>query len=206
MDSRNIVEKKSVSGIFFEQNTALDFYEGKNFLLHLFKELQCEVLWQRNDKHQFPWLSLHQSAKIMHNDVCVGVAGMVQDNVMNMLSAAGGAAFMFELDADYLSNYKHPVVRFTPLPKYPAVYRDVSVILSISITADAVIDMIKGVDTLIRSVTLIDFFTKEEWKDEKSLTLHIEIRDDNKTLEHDEVEHVWQRVIAALQQCGARIR
>jgi phenylalanyl-tRNA synthetase beta chain len=206
MNNGNIIEKKSVSGIFFEQNTALDFYEGKNFLLHLFKELQCDVLWDRNDMYQFSWLSPHQSAKIMHNDVCIGIAGMVQDNVINILSAAGGAAFIFELDADYLSNYKHPVVRFKPLSKYPAVYRDISIIINISITAKAVIDIINGVATLIRSVTLIDFFTKEEWKDEKSLTLHIEIRDDNKTLEHDEVEHVWQRVIAALQQYGAKIR
>jgi len=142
----------------------------------------------------------------MHQGHTIGIAGMVENNIVNRLSDAPASLFIFELDADYLLNYKHDKIRFTPLPKYPAVYRDVSVMIALSTTVDTISRTIKNLDDRIKSIELIDFFAKDEWVHQKSLTFHIEIRDEYKTLEHAHVEEVWNKISTALTALGAVIR
>lgn len=199
-------EKKSLSGVFFEREKSFDFYDGKALLTQIFDELHLSVTWEKPESITFPWLRQHQTAMLWHNDVCIGTAGMVESIIVNELSVAGGAVFLFELDGDYLLNYKQPKVRFVPLPKYPSVKRDVSMMVPLSSTTSIIADLIKESDARIVSVTLLDFFTKPEWYDKKALTFHVEIRDNEKTLEHDEVEGLWSSVIARLQTYGAVIR
>lgn len=206
LDKDVMSEKKSLSGIFFEREKNFDFYDGKALLTQIFDELHLSVTWKKPESIMFPWLSQHQAASLWHNDVCIGTAGMVENIIINELSVAGGAAFLFELDGDCLLNYKRPVVRFIPLPKYPSVKRDVSMMVSLSSTTDILADLIKKSDARITAVTLLDFFTKSEWQDQKAMTFHVEIRDNEKTLEHDEVEAIWSSVIARLQTYGASIR
>ncbi|HLC07296.1 MAG TPA: phenylalanine--tRNA ligase subunit beta [Candidatus Babeliales bacterium] len=208
MSGDAIVEQKSLSGIFFTQpsSLAIDFYAGKEMLMRMFDELHMEISWQPNDGTDFSWMMPHQTAILKHNGVRIGIAGMVESSVVNAISAAGGSAFMFEVNADYLLDYRKPVVRFNPLSKYPSVRRDVSMLISAAITADVLTDVIKSVDKRIELVTLIDFFTKPEWKDQKAMTFHVEMCDKEKTLTSDEVEGMWSRVIAQLQLQGAVIR
>ena len=205
MQGEEIIEQKSVSGIFFDQ-AGLDFYVGKSLLMRMFDELHMNVTWMPNDGVDFSWCSSYQTAILMHEDKRIGIAGMVEDSVMNSLSPAGGAAFIFEINADYLLEYKRPLVRFSPLSKYPSVRRDVSMLITVAVTADTLTNIIKSVDERIEAVRLIDFFTKPEWKDQKAMTFHVEMCDKEKTLVADEVEEMWSRVIAQLQQQGAVIR
>jgi phenylalanyl-tRNA synthetase beta chain len=201
------IEQKMLSGIFFEQENDFDFYDGKHYLQQLFEQLHIDVAWNKNEQNKFSWLSEHQTACLMHNDVCIGVAGMVDQSVVTMLSPAGGAAFIFELNGDYLLNYKRQSVKFTPLLKYPSVRRDVSIMVPLSCTAALITDVIKSVDQRIQSVALIDFFEKPEWKDQKALTFHIIMADTEKTLEHDDVEFLYSSIIDVLRSsCGAHIR
>jgi phenylalanyl-tRNA synthetase beta chain len=202
----DIIEQKSLSGIFYESTLSrLDFYTGKAILERLFEKLHMNVTWAQYGDAEFSWLS-SQAAALMHDDIQIGIAGMVDDATIPFLSPAGGAAFIFEINGDYLLDYKRPSVRFEPLSKYPSVRRDVSMLINVSVTTDALIQMITKVDKRIEHVTLLDFFTKPEWKDQKAMTFHVEIGDKEKTLVSDEVEEIWKKVLAQLQQQGATIR
>jgi phenylalanyl-tRNA synthetase beta chain len=200
----DVIEQKSLSGIFYEQD--VNFYTGKAMLVRLFEKLHMNVIWMPYNGAEFSWLSSYQTAALMHDDKQIGIAGMVDDATISFLSPAGGAAFIFEINGDYLLDYKKPAVRFEPLSKYPSVRRDVSMLISVSVTTDALIEMITSVDKRIEHVTLLDFFTKPEWKDRKAMTFHVEIGDKEKTLVADEVEEIWNKVLAQLQQQGAIIR
>lgn len=209
----DIVEQKSLSGIFFSvsptnvvQGEGIDFYTGKALLKRMFDMLHMDVAWVPYEGADFPWCSSHQTATLMHNDKSIGIAGMVEDAIIPFLSPSGGAAFIFEINADYLLDYNKPSVRFEPLSKYPSVRRDVSMLISLSVSTDTLIHTIKEVDKRIEDVTLIDFFTKPEWKDQKAMTFHVEMGDREKTLVSDEVEQIWNKVIVQLQQQGAVIR
>jgi phenylalanyl-tRNA synthetase beta chain len=165
-----------------------------------------DVTWQPYEKVDYPWLASHQTATLMHEGRVIGIAGMINEAVKPYLSAYNASAFIFEINADYLLQYKRPLVRFEPLSKYPSVRRDVSMLIPTEISADALITRIKEMDKRIEDVTLIDFFSKPEWKDKKAMTLHVQMCDKEKTLVGDEVEALWQRVIAQLHQQGAVIR
>lgn len=204
MQGEDIIEQKSVSGIFFDQK--IDFYAGKAMLVRMFDELHMDVTWMPHDGVEFLWCSSYQTAILMHDGKRIGLAGMVDESVLHSLCPVGGAAFIFEINADYLIEYKRPLVRFESLSKYPSVRRDVSMLIPVAATTDALTKMIKAIDKRIEDVTLIDFFTKPEWKDQKAMTFHVEMCDKEKTLVADEVEEMWGRVIAQLQQQGAVIR
>jgi phenylalanyl-tRNA synthetase beta chain len=207
MHDENMIEQKSLSGIFFSQKAdEIDFYTGKALLSRMFDELHMNVIWQKNDDSATPWNMQHRTAVLVHDDQTIGIAGMVEQSVINELSPAGGSAFIFEINADYLLKYRKPIVRFNALSKYPSVRRDVSMLIGVSATTDMLIKGIKEVDKRIESVALIDFFTKPEWKDQKAMTFHVEIGDKEKTLTSQEVDEIWNRVIAQLQQQGAVIR
>jgi phenylalanyl-tRNA synthetase beta chain len=188
-----IVECKVVSGIFVEPN--FDFYAGKLLITRLFDMLDMQVNWQQDEQNKFPWYAPYQIASIMHDGQRIGHAGMTNDG-----------AFMFEIDADYLLAYKKPATQFVPIAKYPSVLRDVSILILMSMNAEILIDVIKSVDKRIESVTLIDFFVKPEWKDRKAMTFHITIGDKDKTLITQQVEEIYNNVVAQLQQAGAVIR
>ncbi len=205
MQGDDIIEKKSLSGIFFD-HASFDFYAGKNLLQRMFDELHMEVSWQSNDGSAYSWCSPYQTAILMHEGNIIGSAGMVQKAVVDAISPAGGCAFIFEVDADYLLEYRKPLVRFNPLSKYPSVRRDISILIAAEMKTDTLIDNIKNIDARITSVALIDFFSKPEWKDQKAMTFHIEMSDKEKTLTGDEVEKIYSAVVAQLQRQGGIIR
>jgi len=204
MHGDDIVEKKSLSGVFYEPQ--IDFYSGKALLTRLFDRLHMDVVWQKYDGAEFPWLLSDQTAVLMHDNKQIGIAGMVDESVKSYLSPTDCSAFMFEIDGDYLLNYKRPLTRFEPLSKYPSVRRDVSMLISVAVTTDSLIRVIKAIDKRIEKITLIDFFSKPEWKDQKAMTFQVEMGDKEKTLTADEIENIWTRVIVQLQQQGAVIR
>ncbi len=227
MQGDDIVERKSLSGVIFDQSSSakatadvtadvmadktaeaarFDFYAGKNMLMRLFDELHMDVTWQRNDGSIYSWYLPHQTAILVHQGRPIGSAGMVEKAVVDQLSPAGGAIFMFELDGDSLLEYRKPLKRFVPLSKYPSVRRDISMLIAAEVKTDALVDIIKNVDARIISVTLIDFFSKPEWKDQKAMTFHVEMSDKEKTMTTDEVEQIYNQVVAQLQQQGAVIR
>ena len=202
--NNDIIEQKSLSGIFFEPH--IDFYVGKQLLMRLFDQLHMNVVWQPVDGQTFPWYAAHQVAHLMHEGRFIGMAGMVEQSVINLFSPAGGAAFIFELNADYLVEYRKPLERFSPLSKYQSIRRDVSIFIDLSAAVDMLVTLIKNVDARIEHVTLLDFFTKSEWKDQKAMTFHIEMCDKEKMLAAHEVEGILNAVVAKLQEQGARIR
>jgi len=203
----NVVEQKSLSGVFFScVKETIDFYGGKAMLSRLFDELYMHVLWQPIENNKYSWSSGYHTAQLVHEGTVIGTAGMVDQTMVNELSSAGGSIFIFEINGDYLLDYRRPLKRFNPLSKYPSVRRDVSIMIGASITADALIDSIKASDRRIASVSLIDFFSKPEWKDQKSMTFHVEIEDKEKTLTAQEIDSIYNRVVGQLQQLGAVIR
>src|SRR5437762_7949628 len=99
-------KKKSLCGIFFQHDGAFDFYDGKLLLTQLFDELRLSVVWKKTDNKKFPWLHQYQTADLMHENTCIGIAGIVEQSIVNQLTESGGVIFLFELDGDYLTDHK----------------------------------------------------------------------------------------------------
>ena len=199
-----INEKKVLTGIFYSKHTPLNFYDIKAQLHKLFIQIAVPVEWNPVQKIPYPWFNNSQTAYLEHEGQSLGVAGMVDQSFLKRF--AEGSAFIFEFDAQRFEDYKKPFHRFQPLPKYPAVNRDISLIVPLSLSVQELTRIIAGFNEQIRSVVLIDMFQKKEWKQERALTFRYLIRSADKTLTKSEADAISKKVSSAVQHAGATVR
>ena len=114
-----------------------------------------------------------------------------------------------ELNFTSLCALQLPEATYTPLPKYPAVTRDLSVICDETVTvaeAQAVISEAAG--KLLRNIRLFDIYRGTGIADgKKSLAFSLELRSDERTLTDSDSEQVMSKVFSALsQKLGAALR
>jgi phenylalanyl-tRNA synthetase beta chain len=200
----SISEQRRLAGIFFDKKNPVDFYDAKLLLSNLFETLRCTVSWQQVADPEQPWFAPYRTAHILHNGQIIGTAGIVEPFFLKDIT--DGHAFAFELDGDFLLSFQHADVRFVPLPKYPDVHRDISMMVPLKVTVAQLQESIADADDHIKQVVLQDFFTKEEWKDKKSLTFRLVLRDTEKTMTKEEADAVCAKVAQVLHRAGAEIR
>lgn len=107
---------------------------------------------------------------------------------------------------DIRASFKQPI-QFTELPKFPSVFRDISILVASDTKIDQVqqeINRVGGI--LVVGVDLFDEFM-EEGSDTKSLAFHIEYRSSEKTLNDSEITEIHKKIEHALKkQFQAEIR
>lgn len=201
---QQIHEKKVLTGIMYEKRTGVHFYDMKAELHKLFIQLGMPVQWQSAQDIAYPWFDKAQTAHLEYNGESLGIAGIVEATFMKQ--CAEGSAFIFELNADVLGAYEKLIHTFHPLPKYPAIERDVSIMAPLSLTVEELTRLIMSIDDHIRSATLIDMFQKKEWHDQRALTFRYVMRDADKTMTKEQADSIDKKVYEIITQAGATIR
>jgi phenylalanyl-tRNA synthetase beta chain len=122
------------------------------------------------------------------------------------------APMVFELDATAL--LARDVPAYVPVQRQQSVWRDLSLIASDAVTHDALMQTIGAVQHggLIRSSKLFDIYKPatpgaDMKPGERSVSVRLELLDDELTLTDDRIESVVAEVLAALgQRLGVRLR
>ncbi|MDM7924014.1 MAG: hypothetical protein QUS14_17115 [Pyrinomonadaceae bacterium] len=99
-----------------------------------------------------------------------------------------------------LSQTPEPVL-YRPLPRYPAVVRDISLLVKREMSFAAIKDAIdeQGFE-LLRSVKYVDVYEgKGLADDERSLTIRLEYRSDERTLMDEDVDAVHSKILESLE-------
>ena len=114
-----------------------------------------------------------------------------------------------EIRFDKLLALQLPEATYVPLPKYPAVTRDLAILCREEVTvgeAEAVISQAAG--KLLRSIRLFDVYRGTGVPEgKKSLAFSLELRADDRTLTDTDSETVTKNVLEALEnQLGAVLR
>ena len=92
-------------------------------------------------------------------------------------------------------------VVYKPLPKYPAVTRDISLIVSEDVTVGAIEDVIfENGEKILEDVALFDVYRgRQVGEGKKSAAFALTYRDAEKTLTDEEVNAVHSKVLEALR-------
>ena len=114
-----------------------------------------------------------------------------------------------EIRFDKLLALQLPEATYVPLPKYPAVTRDLAIVCREEVTvgeAEAVITQAAG--KLLRNIRLFDVYRGTGVPEgKKSLAFSLELRADDRTLTDTDSETVTKNVLSALEsQLGAVLR
>ncbi len=118
-------------------------------------------------------------------------------------------AWVFELNFAHLAAAAQDSPRFQPLPRYPAVFRDLAIILSAAIPAAQVQDVLFACGRpLLVEAQLFDVYTGPPVPaGERSLAFHLCYRDPDRTLTEEDVNPWHEAIIQGLaKQLGARLR
>ena len=198
-----VFEQKTFAGILYDQKQ-VDFYQEKESLTTIFNALHLPVTWHKAENNLQPWYHPYQTAELKYEDQSLGFAGKINQAFLSKV--VEGDAFIFELDGDALLSLIPPQEKFEPLPKYPGTNFDVSMLIPLSVTVEQITQQIKKADGRIITTSLIDFFQKEDWVDQRSITMRIFARDPEKTLTKDDIDHIYSHVTISLKDLNATIR
>jgi phenylalanyl-tRNA synthetase beta chain len=147
-------------------------------------------------------------AAVSVDGVHLGYMGQVHPTVAKNYGI-DAEVYCCELSFTELLRVLLPDATYVPLPKYPGVSRDISVICDEALTvgqAEQVITASAG--KLLRGVKLFDVYRGTGVPEgKKSLAFSLELRADDRTLTDADSEAVMSKVLSALEaQCGATLR
>jgi phenylalanyl-tRNA synthetase beta chain len=147
-------------------------------------------------------------ARVMLGGVPLGHYGLVAGDVLRdhgiERPVAGG-----ELNYDILLRTYPPRGAVRPLPQFPSIERDVSLIVAESVPWDRVRGVVEaaGVDRLEGVSFVASYRGKQTGAGRKSVTLRLCFRDPAGTLRHEEVDPQVESVVqVARRELGAEIR
>ncbi len=186
----------------FEQKTLstreLDFFDLKGALDASLDAVKLPALeYSASDaKH----LQSGQSAETFFNGQSVGRLGKLDSEIAAKYKFKQ-PVYIAEIDLQTLLENADKPAFYQPLPIYPSVIRDVSLLTKRSLSYDEIRKSITSQNfELCRNVNFVDVFEgKGMADDERSITIRLEYRSDERTLTEEEVESVHQQILGNLE-------
>ncbi|MBU1239845.1 phenylalanine--tRNA ligase subunit beta, partial [Myxococcota bacterium] len=84
---------------------------------------------------------------------------------------------------------------FEPLPRFPGIEHDISIIVEKKRTSAEVVSLLSQVDPLVASVTCVDMYEGEKFPGKRSLTFRILFAHPDRTLTQDEVQSIHEKTV-----------
>ncbi len=205
-----------LGGIFYRENApslwrddAPAFFIAKGALQSLFDELKIRGISYAPSSEAF--LHRGKSADITVNGDGMGFIGEIGPSVVEHLDlkVSKPEIIVFELDLDALFSVAPEKLVYSPIPKYPAIERDVAIVLDEGIPSSVVSEHIRGYRSdFIESAELFDHYKgKNIAKGRKSLAFRIVYRRADRTLTDAEVESVHRGLVEhLLKETGGELR
>ncbi|HET7074442.1 MAG TPA: phenylalanine--tRNA ligase subunit beta [Mycobacterium sp.] len=145
-------------------------------------------------------------AEVLVGATCIGHAGQLHPAVIERSGLPKGTCAM-ELNLDAI-----PLVEALPAPRvspFPAVFQDVSLVVSAHVSAQAVADAVhEGAGELLEDIQLFDVFTGPQiGENRKSLTFALRFRAPDRTLTEDDASAARDAAVRrAAEAVGAELR
>jgi len=155
---------------------------------------------------QHPALHPGQSARIRRGEVDVGWIGALHPK-HQVIFDISFAPYLFEIDVDICLEAIVPEYR--GVSRYPAVRRDLAVVLEERISSESLVKEVKeGAGELLREVRIFDIYRGDRIDSGlKSVALGLILQESSRTLTDHDVDSVVQAVISRLERnLKAKIR
>jgi len=149
------------------------------------------------------WKWSQAGTEIYVGEKSVGLAGIVEDTIARRLDLDKGMVCAAELDLETLIELAakaKPVAK--PLPRFPAIKRDLSLILDEAIPWARIEEAIQSVAPAeLEEIRFGGLYRgKPIPAGKKSLTVSLRFRDEDGTLRHEQVDQFEQTILSTLQE------
>ncbi len=149
------------------------------------------------------------SAKIKVNGQIIGTTGMVLQAVKEKFDFKNLSPVTAELDFERLLSLHTGTIKVKPIPRFPAIERDLSIIVDETIKWADIVEAVNEKATAeLQDIRFIGIYRgKGVPTGKKSVTLSLCFRDEDGTLTHKTVDHFEANIVTSLtQSLGAELR
>jgi phenylalanyl-tRNA synthetase beta chain len=147
-------------------------------------------------------------AAIRLNGQTIGSAGVVSASVRNTLDLKDVSVCAAEIDFESLLSLADHPAKVKPIPRYPAIRRDLSIIINEEVRWADIINAVKAkASPELQSVEFVGIYRgKAIPADKKSVTLSLCFRDEDGTLTHEAVDRLEADIVQGLAESIAAQR
>ncbi len=205
--NNKINEKKNLCITLSSENLDKILIDGKSILNYIAESLGIEKFHISSAKLGTEEFDLFG---FIHTEVekNIGFIGLINKNILNKYRIEQ-PVLVIELSLDDLFKYFREEKYYQPIPPYPAVFRDISLIVPEYIQSDVIENEIYEVaKDLLEEIELFDIYQGPPLKDnEKSIAYHLIFRSPERTLTEEEINMVMEKIIKRLKEkFGAIVR
>ena len=188
----------------------MDFYTMKGAVEAILREIRAEnVRFERplgspSDASYHPG----RCASVWSGETCIGIFGQIHPLVAQNYGV-DGELYCAELSFDKLMLAKGADPEYVPLPKFPAVTRDIAVVCDKAVTVGTLEDCIRrGAKGLLKHVELFDIYTGAPIPEgRKSVAFNLTLRSDDRSLTAAEADEDVKSILELLKkELGAVLR
>ena len=178
------------------RNEHLDFFDAKGVVEGLLSQLDVAVSFEPYSDE-----SLHstQQAAVIIDGNKLGVVGELHSRVLHDFDITE-TAYLFEIVLAALLPFTVGHKMFQPIPRFPAIVRDIALIVDTSVAHRQVLDIAKSFP-LVEQVAIFDVYSGEQVpRGKKSLAYRVTFQSPTHTLTDNEVNKVQQQILDKLSQ------
>ncbi|PIE59013.1 MAG: phenylalanine--tRNA ligase subunit beta [Desulfobulbus propionicus] len=160
------------------------------------------------DSTDAPYCDLDLAMRLSLQSVDIGLAAAVRQDILADFGIKQPVYF-FDIDLHALLDLKRLVKQFKPLPRHPAVKRDIALLVPGDVPSGELTAAVKASSQkLVESVALFDVYRgKNIEQGFKSVAISVTYRAENKTLNDKAVDTIHKKIVDALMsQFNARYR
>ena len=182
----------------------VDFYTVKNIVVWLLAKFGVTATIEAaGDAYYHPG----RKAVMTAGETRLAALGEIHPDVAEAFDIKG-RVYVAEIDLDALRPLEKDFYGIKPLPKFPAVSRDIAVVVDETVGAGTMMDAIRAAaGKLLEDAKLFDIYRGEKLgAGKKSVAYSITLRAPDLTLTDEEINGTMDKVLKALAEFGAELR
>ena len=184
-----------------------DFFDMKGCVEEMIDKLGIRQVVTYVPADDRPYLHPGRHADVVIKDEIVGYLGEIHPEVADNYNL-GTKTYVAVMDVELLAKYADFDVKYEGVAKFPAVTRDISLVMKKTVLAGQVEEVIRdNGGKLLEDYHLFDIYEGENVAaDEKSLAYSIRFRAKDRTLEDKDVTTVMDKILKKLESLGVSLR
>lgn len=182
-----------------QNSSEVDFYDIKGIVEELFDKLSIDKYTVEVGEHY----AMHpgKTAEFKKGKEVLATIGEVNPKVTSAFNIPK-KIYVFECDVETLKKYSAKNFHYEQLPKYPAITRDLAILVDKEESAGEIEKLIaKNGGKYFKEVTLFDVYTGERISaDKKSLAFNIKFQSNERTLKDEEADETFNKILSAVEK------
>jgi len=184
------------------------FFRMKGVLSSLFETMGISDFWfddavetAENDSSLLSLFYPFRLAQVKIGNDIIGFFGEIRSDILTHYDIKKGKIVFFELNFDALSEKFEEETEFLPFSKFPAIIRDISLLVPRETRVIEVEDAIENQGgELLVDTDLFDIYEDEKFLGKKSLALRLVFQSRGRTLSDKEIDQIMEKIIISLEE------